>query len=121
SPEEGSHALVDDVSGSLVYIWDVDTATWIAKVGESTEMTPAQVKSYYESNPDTNAFTDARRDKLDSITSIFTSALKTAYDNVVNWITTNGQLLIDHLSNTSNPHNVTAEQLGLDNVNNTSD
>lgn len=121
APEEGSHALVDDVSGSLVYIWktDVEPPVWEAKVGESTEITPAQVKSYYESNPDTNAFTDARRDKLDSITSIFTSALKTVYDNAVNWISTNGQLLIDHLSNTSNPHNVTAEQIGLGDVNQT--
>lgn len=118
APEEGSHALVDDVAGSLVYIWktDVEPPIWEAKVGESTEITAAQVKTYYESNPDTNAFTDAEKTKLSNITSAFTTVLKTSYDNVVTWITNNGQSLLDHLTNYSNPHNVTAEQVGLGDV-----
>lgn len=40
-----------------------------------------------------------------------TSALKTAYDNAVTWISTNGTNLLNHLSNTSNPHSTTATQV----------
>ena len=40
-----------------------------------------------------------------------TSALKTAYDNAVSWISTNGTNLLNHLSNTSNPHSTTATQV----------
>jgi len=50
-----------------------------------------------------------------------TSTLKTAYDSAVTWISTNGTNLINHLSNTSNPHNTTKTQVGLGNVDNTSD
>lgn len=50
-----------------------------------------------------------------------TDVLKTAYDGAVTWITTNGSNLLNHLLNTSNPHSVTATQVGLGNVNNTSD
>jgi hypothetical protein len=49
------------------------------------------------------------------------SALKTSYDSAVTWISTNGTNLIDHLSNIANPHNVTKTQVGLSNVDNTSD
>lgn len=59
-----------------------------------------------------NDFTDILKAKLDSITEIFTTALKTAYDGAVTWISTNGSNLISHLSNTSNPHNTTALQVG---------
>jgi hypothetical protein len=50
-----------------------------------------------------------------------TSILKTAYDNVVNWITTNGANVLGHLASTANPHNVTKSQVGLSEVDNTSD
>lgn len=40
-----------------------------------------------------------------------TSALKTAYDSAVTWISTNGTNLLNHLSNTSNPHSTTATQV----------
>ncbi|HNA40289.1 MAG TPA: hypothetical protein PLR84_12335, partial [Chitinophagales bacterium] len=50
-----------------------------------------------------------------------TSLLKSAYDNVVTWISANGIYLVNHLSNFSNPHNVTKAQVGLSNVDNTSD
>src|SRR5690606_11009157 len=94
---------------------------WVIRAGESTELTPAQAKVLYESNPDTNAFTDDEKSKLASITSIFTTALKTAYDNAVSWISANGVNLLNHLSNKSNPHDVTASQVGLGNVDNTKD
>ena len=75
------------------------------------------------SNTDVAANTAARHTHsnkltLDAITEAFTTALKTAYDNAVTWISTNGTSLINHLSNTSNPHNVTKTQVGLSNVSN---
>jgi hypothetical protein len=41
-----------------------------------------------------------------------TDLLKSAYDNVVNWVSTNGANLIAHLLRTDNPHSVTASQVG---------
>lgn len=55
---------------------------------------------------------DTEISRLVSMTAIFTTTLKTAYDNAVTWITTNGTNLINHLTNFSNPHNVTATQVG---------
>ena len=63
--------------------------------------------------------------KVDKVTGYvltkndLSDALKTAYDNVSNWFITNGTNLVDHLSNTSNPHSVTKTQVGLSNVPNT--
>lgn len=53
---------------------------------------------------------DTEISRLASMTAIFTSALKTAYDGAVTWISTNGANILAHLSNTSNPHSVTATQ-----------
>lgn len=54
-------------------------------------------------------------------TNDLTDILKAAYDAAVLWITTNGTNLLNHLTDTNNPHNVTATQVGLGNVDNTSD
>ncbi len=40
-----------------------------------------------------------------------TTALKTAYDSALAWISANGANLLNHLTNTSNPHNTTATQV----------
>ena len=56
--------------------------------------------------------THTNKSILDEITEAFTTGLKSAYDGAVSWITTNGTNLINHLSNTSNPHNTTASQVG---------
>lgn len=69
----------------------------------------------------TNSHTHSNMILLNAITESFTTVLKTAYDGAVTWISTNGATLISHLSNTSNPHSVTASQVGLGNVNNTAD
>ena len=58
------------------------------------------------------AITHANRSILDAITEAFTTALKTAYDGAVAWIVANGANLLNHLTNTSNPHNTTASQVG---------
>lgn len=51
----------------------------------------------------------------------FTNALKTAYDSAVSWISTNGTGVVNHVASISNPHNVTKTQIGLANIDNTSD
>ncbi len=71
--------------------------------------------------PTGESFTATEKSKLASITEIFTTALKTSYDNCVSWIATNGASILAHLVNTSNPHSVTKSQIGLPNVDNTSD
>jgi hypothetical protein len=68
-----------------------------------------------------NTHTHSNKSILDQIQEAFTTALKSAYDSAVTWVSTNGSNLLNHLSNTSNPHSVTASQVGLGNVNNTPD
>ena len=68
-----------------------------------------------------NEHTHSNKTILDNTTESFITALKNVYDNAVSWITTNGTNLINHLTNTSNPHNVTKSQVGLGSVDNTSD
>jgi len=46
-------------------------------------MSASQIKASYESNPDTNAFTDDLESKLNSITAIFTTELKATYDGKI--------------------------------------
>lgn len=60
--EPGDYAVVDDGVDLVWYQWD--TSAWSVRQGESADVTPAQVKTYYESNPDTNAFTDDEKSGL---------------------------------------------------------
>ncbi|HUI32000.1 MAG TPA: hypothetical protein VLY84_00155 [Dysgonamonadaceae bacterium] len=115
--EAGNYADVDAGTGvdTIRYVWDVSDNVFI-RSGSGAPLTPAQIKLMYESNLDTNAFTDDEKSKLASITAIFTTALKTAYDNTVTWISTNGQNILNHITSESNPHNVTKTQIGLGNV-----
>lgn len=90
----------------------------------STDVTDFQAS--VTSNTNVAANTAARHTHsnisiLNAITEAFTTTLKTAYDSTVTWITTNGATLIAILTNTSNPHSVTKAQVGLSNVDNTSD
>lgn len=65
----GDYADVDAGAGVDVvrYLWDVSDSQWVAQAAAGGSMTPAQVKTAYESNPDTNAFTDAEQAKLAGI------------------------------------------------------
>ena len=65
SSAAGDYADVDAGAGSDVqrYLWDVSDAGW-KRLGASTPMTATQIKVEYESNVDTNAFTDAEKAKL---------------------------------------------------------
>ena len=120
----GDYGDVDSGIGTDVqrYILDVNDAIWVAQSGAVGGETAASIKSKYESNADTNAFTDALLAKINSITEIFTTALKSGYDNVVTWVSTNGATVLAHIANvTTNPHNVTKAQVGLGSVDNTAD
>lgn len=65
----GDYADVDSGSGADVarYIWDVSDTAWIIQSGASGSMTAAQIKTAYESNPDTNGYSDAEKAKLAAI------------------------------------------------------
>lgn len=62
----GDYADVDAGAGVDVvrYLWDVTDSEWVAQAAAGGSMTAAQVKTAYESNPDTNAFTDSEKTKL---------------------------------------------------------
>lgn len=66
-------------------------------------------------------FTTVLKNKLDAFTATFTTALKTAYDSASTWVTANGTNVLSHLSSKTNPHEVTKTQVGLGNVDNTTD
>lgn len=86
--EIGGYAYVDNGVSIDMYIWDNTNEVWDIVVGESTTETPASIKSKYESNPDTNAFTDVLKNKLEAFTSNFTVELKNTYDTASNIVTT---------------------------------
>ena len=88
SPSVGSYAYVDGGIGSDVikYIWDTTDNKYVEQLGESTEETPASIKSKYESNPDTNAFTDAEKLNLSNQSGTNTGdetagTIKTKYES----------------------------------------
>lgn len=100
----GDYAYVDGGVGqdTVEYIWDEDDTQWVEGNTTGSTETAATIKTKYESNADTNAFTDALLSKLNSITAIFTTALKTAYDAAESWVSTNGQNVLDHVTKFSN-------------------
>lgn len=68
NPVAGDYADVDAGAGHDAerYIWDASDNKWVVQ-SSATSITAAQVKQMYESNPDTNAFTDAEKTKLAGI------------------------------------------------------
>lgn len=63
----GFYADVDDTGQDVVrYIYDATDKKWVAS-GLGAQLTAAQVKTMYESNADTNAFTDSFKSKLNGI------------------------------------------------------
>lgn len=69
SPIIGSYGHVDLGVGSdvEVYIWDDTDSIYVLQLGSSTAETSATIKVKYESNPDTNAYTDTEKNKLAGI------------------------------------------------------
>ena len=100
-------------------------------VTPNTEYTDAEIKTKYENNPDTNAFTDAEKSNLSNQSGTNTG------DQDISGITTNANDIQDlqnqvsnkadqtaldnHINDTNNPHSTNANDVGLGNVNNTSD
>ncbi|GAB5451820.1 MAG: hypothetical protein Hals2KO_21480 [Halioglobus sp.] len=87
SPAEGSYAHVDAGVGQevAVYIWDDDDSSYHQQAAASSAETAASVKSKYESNPDTNAYTDAEQSKLAGVEAGATAdqtgaEIKSAYE-----------------------------------------
>ena len=80
SGSAGDYADVDGGVGKDIYrvIWDSSDKKWVRVQGATGELTPAQIKQHYESNPDTNAFTDTQKTKL---TGIATGATKNRADS----------------------------------------
>lgn len=66
SPAVGSYANVDTGIGVDVerYIWDDTDDIYVLQLGVSTILTDAQIKTQYENNANTNAFTDTEKTKL---------------------------------------------------------
>lgn len=81
SPVAGDYADVDEGPGSSVarYVWDATDGSWVGQGGEAAPITAAQVKTLYEANPDTNAFTDADKGKLEGIAAGATANQTDAY------------------------------------------
>jgi hypothetical protein len=65
----GDYAYVDAGSGQDVtaYVWDTSNSKWVEQKGITTAETSATVKTKYEANADTNAYTDAEKSKLAGI------------------------------------------------------
>lgn len=78
----GSYADVDSGAGQDAERWIFDTndSKFVKSISQIAGETAASIKTKYESNANTNAFTDAHKTKLDGITEAtgitdFTAAL----------------------------------------------
>lgn len=65
----GDYANVDEGVGHDVirYVWDTSDSDWLPQLGASAQLTATQIKEEYESNPDTNVFSDIEKTKLEGI------------------------------------------------------
>ena len=66
APAEGSFGYVDGgpLLDILCYIWDANSVKYVLQASAGGLETPESVKAKYESNDDTNVFTDAEKEKL---------------------------------------------------------
>lgn len=70
NPVPGDYADVDSPGGDVVrYIWDSTDSAWVEQSGVVAPITASQVKQLYESNPNTNAYTDGDVSKLAGISA----------------------------------------------------
>ena len=92
-------AITTGVGATFVKLSDPDLLNAV--------MSATQIQTAYEGISGVNRFTNAYKAQLDSITAVFTTLLKTAYDSTVAWITTNGVNILNHVGIVSgNPHGV---------------
>lgn len=68
TPIAGDYADINDavLETTVRYIWDAANTSWIAQIGESTQLTATQIKAMYESVEDTNAFTDTDKQRVEN-------------------------------------------------------
>jgi hypothetical protein len=79
----GMYAILTNAGNDTIAIWDAGAGAWVDTGNAVTAETAATVKTKYESNANTNAFTDAEKAKLAAITdavniTAFTAALDAA-------------------------------------------
>jgi len=99
----------------------------------SNTLTEADIKALYEANANTNEFTDAEKAKVGYVTvtqAVDLDAMETKQGTAILGTTAtdlsaavnevNGNVN-NHTTDTSNPHSVTKTQVGLSNVDNTTD
>lgn len=67
SDRPGEYAFIPAGGNIYMFVWDADTERWVTIGSGSEAITAEQVKTLYESNPDTNAFTNAEKTKLGGI------------------------------------------------------
>jgi hypothetical protein len=91
SPSVGSYAYVDTGTGQDVekYLWDSSDSQYVLQQGSSTAETPATIKTKYESNANTNAFTDTEKTNLSNQSGTNTgdetpATIKTKYESNLN-------------------------------------
>lgn len=117
TPAIGSHAHIDTGAGSdsQLAIWDNDDSKFVLSSGGGTE-TSASIKTKYEANADTNAYTDVEKSKLGGIelnaTADQTGAeIKLAYEAEAN---TNAFTDAEKLKLQNTEANATADQTGAE-------
>lgn len=78
----GNYADVDAGIDSTVerWIYDADSAVFVRSKGEIAGETSASIKTKYESNPNTNVFTDAEKAKLEGLSQAVAPSIETATD-----------------------------------------
>lgn len=81
--EAGNYADVDsgepDVDTER-WIYDADSLKFVKAISVPASETSESVKEKYESNPDTNAFTDLEKTKLEEITEETSESIKAKYE-----------------------------------------
>lgn len=64
----GGYAYVSiDSAPTVLYAWNAQTSTWDSTALAVSEESPESIKTKYETNPDTNSFTDAEKAKLSGV------------------------------------------------------
>jgi hypothetical protein len=79
----GMYAILTKAGDDTIAVWDVGAGAWVDTGNAVTAETAATIKTKYESNANTNAFTDAEKNKLAAISdaaniTAFTAALDAA-------------------------------------------
>ena len=82
--EAGNYADVDsgepDVDTER-WIYDADSNKFVRSSSSATAETSTSIKEKYESNPDTNAFTDSEKSKLEGLIEETSESIKTKYES----------------------------------------